>query len=183
MACRDDGNLKISNKRSVLESQNLKADKPTFEGFEILRVTWQAVVNGLHSEKQKNMARLFEPPPFLGTRDGVCVYKMWDDFYIRSKSSLTSERVKTAPEFEKTRENAKVLVKASKIASRVYANLSSKQKQKSSYKMITGRVMKMLKNGLDESEIVTELRADIFTERLFCYCDDILKARTFLNSL
>jgi hypothetical protein len=83
---------------------------------------------------------------------------MRDDFYVRSKSSLTSERVKTAPEFEKTREYANLLTKASKIASRFYVDLSSKQKQKSSYKMITGQVMKMLRNGLDESEIVAEMR-------------------------
>ena len=117
-----------------------------------------ALVNGLHSEKQNNMARLFKPPPFLGTRDGICVYKMRDDFYIRSKSSLTGERVKTAPEFEKTRAYANLLTKASKIASRFYGTLSAKQKRKLSYNMITGRVMKMLKNGLNESEILAELQ-------------------------
>lgn len=104
------------------------------------------------------MARLHNPPPFLGTRDGVTVYKMWEDYYVREKSSLTRERVKTAPEFEKTRENATVLAKASKIASQVYATLSSKKKKKSPYKMITGQAIRMVKNGLDESEIVAALQ-------------------------
>ena len=102
------------------------------------------------------MARLDKPPPFYGTKDGITVYRMWDQDFIRSKSSLTGKRVKTAPEFEKTRQNAKVLATASKIASRIYATLSLQEKQKIPYKILTGRVMTMLNNGLNEGEIVNE---------------------------
>ena len=48
------------------------------------------------------MARLKEVPPHLGTFDGVCVYTRWGNYYIRTKSTLSGKRVKTAPEFKRT---------------------------------------------------------------------------------
>ena len=102
-----------------------------------------------------NMARLLTPPPFTGTIDGICVYRMWDQFYLRTKSSLSAERVKNAPEFEQTRVHAALLGKASRIGSNLYGKLSPEQKKKSSYRWITGQVMKMLKNGMVEEEIIS----------------------------
>ena len=108
--------------------------------------------------KNKRMARLLTPPSSTGTFDGICEYKLWDQFYIRKKSSLTAERVKNAPEFKQTRIFANLLGKASRIGSELYQELSQKQKKKSSYRFITGQVMKILKNGLAEDEIVSTLK-------------------------
>ena len=106
------------------------------------------------------MARLRTPPPFTGTIDGICVYKMRGRFYLRAKSSLSAERVKNAPEFEQTRVHAALLGKASKIGSVLYSELSRKQKKKSTYRWITGQVMTMLKNGMEEEEIVGNWKKD-----------------------
>jgi len=103
------------------------------------------------------MARLLTPPSFTGTIDGITVYKVWDQFYIRKKSSLSAERVKNAPEFEQTRVNATLFGRASQIGAALYGKLSSKQKKKYSYRLITGQVMKMLKNGIAEAEITSML--------------------------
>jgi hypothetical protein len=101
------------------------------------------------------MARLKDKPEFLGTRDGICVYTRWGNYYVRTKSSLSGQRVKTAPEFKKTRENASFLAKASKIASRIYKGLPGKNFQK--YRELTGQAMKMLKTGMNEREVINRL--------------------------
>jgi hypothetical protein len=101
------------------------------------------------------MARLHSIPPFLGTIDGICVYTRWGKYYMRTKSSLSGERVKKAPEFKKTMENASLLSRASKIASVVYRQLA--EKKFSLYRMLTGQAMKMLKAGRDEENVRQDL--------------------------
>jgi hypothetical protein len=108
------------------------------------------------------MARLLQPPPFTGTYYGLCVYKLRGQFYVRTKSSLESERVKTAPEFEKTRMYASLLGKASKIGSQVYRTLTENEKKKYSSQFLTGKAMKMLKAGIGESLIVDMLQREYF---------------------
>jgi len=82
------------------------------------------------------MARLLNTPSFTGTVGPVCVYKLRGKYYVRTKSSLTAKRVKTAREFEKTRMYAAWLAQASKIASQVYRE--QRRKDKSLYRFLTG---------------------------------------------
>jgi hypothetical protein len=97
------------------------------------------------------MARLTLLPPFTGTRKTVCVYAWQGVYYIRAKSTLSGERVKSAPEFQRTREHASVLASASRIASEVYRSLKEKKFQQ--YRALTGQAMKLLKRGMQESEV------------------------------
>ena len=101
------------------------------------------------------MARLKEAPDLLGTHDGICVYTRWGKYYVRSKSSLSGRRVKSAPEFKKTMEYASLLAKASKIASGVYKTLPQKNFQK--YRELTGQAMKMLRSGMEQEQIMKRL--------------------------
>lgn len=101
------------------------------------------------------MARVDQIPPFIGTKDNIVVYKRWGNYYIRTKSTLSGKRVKTSPAFKKTMQWAGLLGKASKIASKVYSQL--KQKDHQHYRALTGAAMKLLKEGLNEDEIIFKL--------------------------
>ena len=102
------------------------------------------------------MARLRKPPRFLGTRGGVTTYKMWTRYYVRRKSSLTAERVREAPEFAETRRYATLLGTAAKIGSVLYRELTPNRQRKFSYQFVTGQVMKLLRSGIKEEEILRE---------------------------
>jgi hypothetical protein len=101
------------------------------------------------------MARLLLPPPFTGTRENICVYKWKEEYYVRAKSTLSSKRVKTAPEFKRSMENAALLAKASKIASEIYR--SRKEKNFHQYRLLTGQAIRRLKSGLEEEEVKRKL--------------------------
>ena len=73
---------------------------------------------------------------------------------MRTKSTLSGERVKNAPEFHQTMIYAGLLGRASKIGSQVYKSLPEKSRKADLYKTITGKAMKMLKNGMEENDII-----------------------------
>jgi len=49
---------------------------------------------------------------------------------------------------------AGLLGRASKIGSQVYKSLPEKSRKADLYKTITGKAMKMLKNGMEENDII-----------------------------
>ena len=95
-------------------------------------------------------------PPFVGTRNGICIYKRGDQYYSRARSTLSSDRVKTSPEFRKTMENASYLARASRIASAIYKEL--REKEFPHYRILTGQAMLLLKEGKGEEEVINTLR-------------------------
>ena len=97
-------------------------------------------------------------PPVTGTTDSVCIYKMYGRYFIRSRSSLTSERVRKDPAFRKTMEYATLLAKASCIASTVYAGLRADQRQHSLYRKLTGEAMTWLKYEWKETDVLEWLQ-------------------------
>jgi hypothetical protein len=103
------------------------------------------------------MAKLLETPVFPGTEDNIVVYKRWGRYYIRTKSTLTGKRVKTSASFRNTMKSARLLGKASKIASAIYQRLPTKAFEQ--YRKLTGAAMKHLKAGLSEEEVVKKLTA------------------------
>ena len=103
------------------------------------------------------MARLLETPPFLGTKGNIVVYKRWGKYYIRRKSTLSGKRVKTSHLFRNTMKSARLLGKASKIASAVYQQLPKKAFKQ--YRNLTGAAMRHLKAGLSEEEVLKKLTA------------------------
>lgn len=74
---------------------------------------------------------------------------------MRTKSSLSPQRVKKAPEFKKTRMHAEWLAQASKISSQVYR--SQLYKDQYIFQRLTGEVMRLLKQGLNETDIIRSL--------------------------
>lgn len=122
------------------------------------------------------MARLRKPPRFLGTRGGITTYKMWTRYYVRRKSSLTAERVREAPEFAETRRYATLLGTAAKIGSVLYRELTPNRKRKFSYQFVTGQVMKLLRNGIEEEEILREFGKNLRGSR-----NSVIRTREYLE--
>jgi len=73
------------------------------------------------------------PPLKYGTYCGLCVYPMRGENFVRKASSLTAERVKTAPEFKPTMAWADRLKAASRLGSAVYAMLPAYRKKHKLY--------------------------------------------------
>lgn len=85
--------------------------------------------------------------------DDLVFYKMDGQYYVRVKSSLTGKRVKTKPEFRKTKYYAGLLGRASKIGSLIYKSLPERWRQFWMYQAFTGEAMIMLKEGKVEDEV------------------------------
>lgn len=100
------------------------------------------------------MARRLGIPPFTGTANLVCIYKMRGKFYVRKPSSLSGERVKSDPAFQKTMQYAALFGKASGIGSRVYAALPAHRKVHALYRTITGEAVQWLKYAWKEEDII-----------------------------
>ncbi|NII28889.1 hypothetical protein HB364_27675 [Pseudoflavitalea sp. X16] len=103
------------------------------------------------------MARYDTIPPVTGTFDTFCIYKMYGRYFLRSRSSLTGERVKKDPAFRKTMQYAALLAKASRIGSAVYALVPADRKQHSLYRKLTGEAMTWLKYQWKEEDIIAYL--------------------------
>ena len=97
-------------------------------------------------------------PPVTGTIGPVCIYKMYGRYFMRTRSSLTGERVKKDPAFRKTMEYAALLAKASRIGSAVYAGLPAHQRQHALYRKLTGLAMAWLKYSWKEEAVLQWLQ-------------------------
>ena len=82
-----------------------------------------------------------------GTFDDITFYKMDGQYYARAKSTLSSERVKTSPEFKWTMVYARLLGRASKIGSQVYKALPPGWRQFWMYRSFTGEAFTLLKEN------------------------------------
>ena len=94
---------------------------------------------------------------FTGTISDLCFYRKGSNYYVRTKSSLTTKRVLKDPPFKKTRENAGVLGKVSAIASKFYRSLDREKRNRKLYQKLTGGVLYQLKTGKNEKEIISIL--------------------------
>ena len=90
----------------------------------------------------------------LGTHEGLTFYLLRGRLCVRRKSSLSRHRVLYSPGFEGTRQSAGEMGRASKIASRVYRELSGEQKLMVYvlFKKMTGVAKIALKWGKSEGE-------------------------------
>jgi hypothetical protein len=110
-------------------------------------------------------------PPVTGTIGPVCIYKMYGRYFMRTRSSLTGERVKKDPAFRKTMEYATLLATASRIGSVVYAGLPAHQKQHALYRKFTGEAMKWLKYGWKEEEVLQWLQQRCGPQEISLFCE------------
>ena len=95
---------------------------------------------------------------------------------MRRKSSLTAERVREAPEFAETRRHAFLLGTAAKIGSVLYRELTPNRKQKFSYEFVTEQVMRLLRNGIEEEEIMREFGKNLRGSR-----NSVIRSREYLE--
>jgi hypothetical protein len=96
-----------------------------------------------------------------GTVDGACFYKMGGKYFARQKSTLSGRRVKQDPAFMKTMWYARLLARASVIASGVYRQLPEGKKERRLYRHLTGEAMKLLKSGKSRAEVILLLKREM----------------------
>ena len=92
-----------------------------------------------------------------GTIGDICFYRLYEEHYARTKSSLSAKRVKHDPAFKETMKNAALLACASKIASVIYKRLSKEEKSRKKYQAMTGQVMRLIKEKMNIETIIEVL--------------------------
>ena len=102
----------------------------------------------------------------LGTHYDLTFYLMNGKLYVRMKSSLSRKKVKYSPRFVRTMQSAEELRRASRLASRIYWELSKEQKKKVFvlYKKMTGVAKLAFKYGKSEAEAEREVREYLVRE-------------------
>ncbi|WP_276481182.1 hypothetical protein [Paraflavitalea pollutisoli] len=103
------------------------------------------------------MAKFDGIPTFVGSEGPVCIYQMYGRYFMRTRSSLTGERVKKDPAFRKTMAYAGLLAQASKIGSTVYALVPAERRKHTLYRKLTGEAMTWLKYQWAAQDIVEYL--------------------------
>jgi hypothetical protein len=104
-------------------------------------------------------------------------------YFMRSRSSLTGERVKKDAAFRKTMEYATLLAKASRIGSTVYAGLPAHQKKHALYRKLTGEAMTWLKYGWKETDILEWLQQRYTPQEINLFCKHLEEQRVTTEAL
>jgi hypothetical protein len=99
------------------------------------------------------MAEAFPPFPIQRTIGNLTFYLMEGRNFVRKKSSLTRRKVLYSPAFERTRHNASLMGRASKIGSFLFNSLPAHWRQSWMYRSFTGEAYTLLKKGKEEREI------------------------------
>jgi hypothetical protein len=99
------------------------------------------------------MARLIGAIKFTGSVDNLCFYKMYGDYFVRTKSSLTGKRFWKDTAFEGSRRSCGLLAKASALTSPYYRNYPKEKRRKGLFNEMTGKVKLWLKEGNAEEEV------------------------------
>ena len=103
------------------------------------------------------MARLAEGIHFSGTIGELIFYQRWGTTYVRTKGSVTRERVLKSREYATTRQYAGKLAVASRIASPVYRALPADRRARWVFRTITGDAASLLYKGMTEKEVTEAL--------------------------
>ena len=93
-----------------------------------------------------------------GCIGNICFYRMYDEFYARMKSSLSGERVKKDIAFRNTMQYAGWMSAASRIGSEVYRSFPKEKKGRKIYQQLTGKALRMLRDGWSAEDIYSELK-------------------------
>jgi hypothetical protein len=78
--------------------------------------------------------------------------------YVKKKSSLSSNKVKTSPRFTNTMRNAHWFATASTIASAVYRSLSRQSREHRMYCVFVAEALEMVRHGITKEEAVVEMK-------------------------
>src|SRR5688572_21274848 len=90
--------------------------------------------------------------PICRTMENLTFYQWEGQHFVRKKSRLTAKRVKTSPEFERTRYFSGLMAQASQIGSSLFRSLPLCWRQSWMYRTFTGEAMKLLKEGKTAEE-------------------------------
>ena len=110
------------------------------------------------------MAKQCGPLYFEKTWDDLVFYKMDGQYYVRAKSSLTAQRVKTSTQFARTMYSANRMARASKIGSAIYQALPPGWRQFWMYRSFTGEAFMMLKTEMYTTEEVEQALWNSYVE-------------------
>jgi len=86
--------------------------------------------------------------------DLITCYRMYGQFFMRSKSSLTGKRVKKDKCFLRTMHNASVMGLAAKYVTPIYNNLSEDWRCQDLQRKLVGIAVKLLHQGKTKKEVV-----------------------------
>jgi len=95
-----------------------------------------------------------------GTIGDICFYRLHEEHYARTKSSLSGKRVKHDPAFKGTMKYAALLACASKIASVIYKRLPKEQKSRKKYQAMTGQAMQLIKEKMNIETVIELMSKD-----------------------
>jgi hypothetical protein len=84
-------------------------------------------------------------------------YKMGGKYYARMKSSLRGKRVKRDVAFKETMRYAVLLANTARLASQLYRELPVESRGIRVYRSLTGKAMRLLKEGKTAKEILSML--------------------------
>ena len=98
------------------------------------------------------MARQTGDIKFTGRVEHLIFYKMYGDYFVRTKSSLTGRRFWKDKAFEGSRKSCSLLARASSLASLFYKTYPKQKKRRGLFNEMTGRVKLWLKQGKTEQE-------------------------------
>jgi hypothetical protein len=139
-----------------------------------------------------------------GSGESICCYYANGLNIIRAASSLDATRVKEDPAFEGFRKSSDRLKQASPIAAALYNQIPKERKRFSLYRILTGKIIIMIKSGIEQEVIIASLqqkyidpilhpkkrgaryarqfnRLSSFCKRLFTTRNDYEKKRTILK--
>jgi hypothetical protein len=97
-----------------------------------------------------------------GTINNLTFYRMNGQFYVRIKSRLRGDRVKTDPAFARTMVYADRLALASRTASQLYRSLPKETREVALYRKMTSMAMGLLKAGVPVSGVGRALKEAVF---------------------
>jgi hypothetical protein len=93
---------------------------------------------------------------FRGSIHGLCFYKMWEEYYIRRKSSLTGKQFWRNKTFEGSRKSCDRFGKGNTLASKVYQMIEKEKRVYALFCFLKKRAILLLKEGMqvEDAEIV-----------------------------
>jgi hypothetical protein len=102
--------------------------------------------------------------PLVKTIDDLVFYELCGEYYARKKSTLSSDRVKTSPEFRRTMVHAGLLARASKIGAAIYKALPPGWRQFWMYRSFTGEALILLQDNPYTDDEVKQLLWQCYVE-------------------
>ena len=93
------------------------------------------------------------PPYITGTFNGMCYYKMGDEYYVRKCPDVSKRKRKEAPSYEKQRQWNGHFTDCSKLSSSIYRQLPKEKRRDKLQQEGTGLAVRMTKEGKSKTEI------------------------------